>query len=92
MLRLHVHSEVTLNHLTNKTSSHRNILLERQAARTGSPLQAAERNETEKKPSAPSLLEKLATPPPAAKPVKKKRKKKNSVTANLGGTRYEVSK
>ena len=90
-----------MNGLTSKSSSQRNILLERQAMRTGSPLTAdrlpAERRETDKK-APPPLLDKPAAGADVAQNgakatvVKKKKKKKNSVTANLGGTKYEVSK
>ena len=82
-------TEVTYNNLTNKNlQNQRNILLDRQTA--ASP---ALRSHV-----LPEDIEKKGTPPPKsqspapAKPVKKKKKKKNSITANLGGTKYEVSK
>ena len=83
-------TEVTYNNLTNQNhlQNQRNILLERQAAASPSLRHNALAEESEKKSTPPPP--KAVTPVPA-KPAKKKRKKKNSVTANLGGTKYEIS-
>lgn len=82
-------SEVTLNSLSSKASSNRNILLERQAATTRTHIPLTENDGGERRVS---VIEKPPLTPPPKLVAKKKKKKRNSVTANLGGTKYEVSK